>query len=464
MSKSRSLVSFCIRNTAAMALSLAFGGAAIASQADGIVPACDLSGSGTFPCGVIVLHASPKDQSDLSDIATQSGSTVQFAYHRIRAAAATVPNAKVLLLLRRHAGIAVIPDRRVDAIGPVSVDATSGGAAAAAAQVVPAGVAHIGAAPGVLPVNGSGVGVAIVDTGIDFGHEDLAPSNACYDAYGSDCTDQNGHGTHVTGIIAALDNTVDVVGVAPGATPYAVRVLNRFGSGTDSKILAGLDWIIQNADSVTPPIRVVNMSLGRPGTLNDDPAFRSAIQTLTQTLGIAVVVAAGNDPTAEVSSQVPAGYPEVFAVASTTAMYSINKCASNPQFMPADTASSYTTDGMYDPITGIGVTISAPGERLEIVTSSCYLFNNGILSTKLGGGTTRLAGTSMAAPHVAGVVALLLQAAGGPVDPETIRSELRATASRVGLAPFNSPSPDYSFDGEREGVVSACGALGVTCP
>ena len=90
----------------------------------------------------------------------------------------------------------------------------------------------------------------------------------CFTAF-SACQDNNGHGTHVTGTIAARNNAVDVVGVAPNATPYAVKVLDAQGSGTDSTVIAGLDWIILNANSVSPPIRVVNMSLGRQGTLDD---------------------------------------------------------------------------------------------------------------------------------------------------------------------------------------------------
>ena len=72
-----------------------------------------------------------------------------------------------------------------------------------------------------------------------------------------------------------------------------------------------------------------------------------------------------------------------------------------------------------------------------------------------------MSGTSMASPHVAGVVALMLEQAGGVLDPEFVRTRLRSSAERIGVAPLNSPTSSYTFDGEREGVVSARGVLGL---
>jgi subtilisin family serine protease len=315
-----------------------------------------------------------------------------------------------------------------------------------------------------VPWTGDGVGVAVVDTGLDFNHRDLKPlETVCFTAF-SACQDDNGHATHVGGIIAARNNTVDVVGVAPGATLYAVKVLNSSGSGTDSTVIAGLDWIALHAASLTPPIRVVNMSLGREGTLNDNPALREAVRNLYD-LGITVVVSAGNDPDLEVSQQVPATYPEVLAVASTTGVDgSNNGCKSFTAVIRADTASYFTTDGAFDEATGIGVTVSAPGEDKEDVTKSCFAKSVGILSTKLGGGTTRKSGTSMSAPHVAGVAALMWEKALSGTSPGTLlvedaRGKIRASAARRGTAPLDSPTGGYTFDGEREGIVWAPGAL-----
>src|SRR5690606_28801771 len=141
-------------------------------------------------------------------------------------------------------------------------------------------------------------------------------------AVDGDCGDQTpapGHGTHVAGTVAALNNSLNVVGVAPGATVYAVDVFGNSSSTPDDQIMAGLEWISANAELVSPPIKVVNMSLGRGGNADDNPALRTAVQNLTNA-GITVVVSAGNDPLRTVSQTVPASYPEVLAIASTTAL------------------------------------------------------------------------------------------------------------------------------------------------
>ena len=182
----------------------------------------------------------------------------------------------------------------------------------------------------------------------------------------------NGHATHVAGIVAALDNTWDVIGVAPGATLYCVKVLDSTGSGSDSTVMDGLDWVLSNHAGVTPPITVVNMSLGRPGSLDDNPSLRTLVFQLYNA-DVTVVVAAGNDPFSEVSEQVPATYPEVIAVASTTAEGGSNKCKRVNFVVEADTASYLTTDGAFDELTGIGVTVSAPGEKLENINKGCRL-------------------------------------------------------------------------------------------
>lgn len=361
----------------------------------------------------------------------------------------------------------IIPDRRVQAIGrPDRVGGgkkppKDGGAEVVNNQTLPAGVARIGAAPGSLPYDGSGVGVAVLDTGIDLSHSDLRGVVDGYSAYRRKAQDGQGHGTHVAGIIAARDNGIDVVGVAPGAVPYAVKVLDDNGSGSDSAILAGLEWVAANANRVTPEIKVVNMSLGRPGTLNDNVALRSAIQSLTQNLGITVVVAAGNDCGREASQMIPAGYPDVISVASSTASTGTSACA-NLLGISQDTASHFTTDGAL--ASRIGVSISAPGGAREDIGSSCTLRPLGILSLRKGGGTTRMQGTSMAAPTVAGVVALLYEQAidqGVQITPEIVRNKLREGAEGVGILPLNSPTSCYSFDGAREGILSAPGALGL---
>lgn len=321
-------------------------------------------------------------------------------------------------------------------------------------QIIPAGLTRIGAEPGGLDYTGAGVGVAILDTGIDFEHTDLNVSSTCFysAAEASTCDDFDGHGTHVAGIVAALNNDADTVGVAPDATVYSVRVLDDLGSGADSSVIEGLDWVLQNATTVIPNIKVVNMSLGRTGTIDDNPVMHTAIQNLV-TAGITVITSAGNDQYSEVSQNIPAAYPEVIAVASTTAEAgsgpSRGLCAGAA--IPADTASFFTTDG-------VGVLISAPGERLEDVKKNCTVVSEGILSLQNGGGTARKSGTSMSSPYVAGVVALLVEK--NPlITPEAVKAAIAGGADQIGAAPLDSPLGSYSFDGVREGVLNAPGAL-----
>jgi subtilisin len=307
---------------------------------------------------------------------------------------------------------------------------------------MPAGVVRVGAPTS--QSDGSGVGVAVLDTGVDLVHADLTDTDNSFNAFGGgSCQDDDGHGTHVSGIIAARNNSLDVVGVAPNARIYCVKVLDSAGNGSDATVMAGLEWVLGNFDTVVPSIRVVNMSLGRDGSADDNPDLHALIRALAAA-GITVVVAAGNDPSLDASDQVPAAYAEVIAVASTTAQTGTNQCRFLSSAIAADTASFFTTDG-------IGVTVSAPGEDQEDVSKACQIKSVGIVSTRLGGGTTRMSGTSMAAPHVAGIAARYYQAGFTAND---IVQFLRS-GDRVGIAPLNSPSGSYSFDGVREGIAQA---------
>ena len=360
----------------------------------------------------------------------------------------------------------IIPDRYVHALGKPT--GKPGGSGGTTAQVIPAGVKRVGADQVWGSLTGSGIGVAVIDTGIDFNHGDLSVAAPCFTAFAF-CQDDNGHGTHVAGIIAARNNTQDVVGVAPGATLYAVKVLDQSGSGTWSQVMAGVDWVTAHADVIS----VANMSLGGSGSNTDgtgktqcgveigdswnsngisgeviDPLHKAICGSVAA--GVIYIVAAGNDPNQQVTQMVPAAYPQVIAAASATAVDGSNACNRFSGKIYRDTASYFTTDGA-------GVSISAPGEEREDISRGCLIKSLGILSTKLGGGTTRMSGTSMAAPHVAGVATLTLQRYPS-LSPTDVRSRIESSADRMGTAPLDSPTTSYTFDGEREGIAWAPGA------
>ena len=330
-----------------------------------------------------------------------------------------------------------------------------------AGEIVPAGVERVGAAPGMVDYKGAGIGVAVLDTGLDLTNTDLRCASNSFSAYGASAQDDNGHGTHVGGIIAAVGNGSEVVGVAPRATLYAVKVLNTQGRGYDSDIIAGLNWVLNNARICYPPIKVINMSFGRPAS-RFDGALHAAIQAVVNS-GITVVVAAGNDPLRQVKDVAPAGFPEVITVASTTA----RQGASSGTFgtIAADTASFFTTSGAMDQ-TGDGVAISAPGEEEEDVDAD-WITSVGIPSTKPGGGIARMSGTSMAAPHVTGAVALLYEKARiNSVQLSPVDAKLAVMhGDRINDAPLDSRtssgfySAAYAFDGEREGILDVPLAL-----
>jgi len=258
-------------------------------------------------------------------------------------------------------------------------------------QPIPWGVDRISAPHAWGISRGQGVKVAVVDTGIARSHPDLNDNVAgCVNFIQSwkTCEDDNGHGTHVSGIIAAEDNTFGVVGVAPQARLYAYKVLNRRGSGYLSDIIEALDRAIADG------IQVVNMSLG---TTSDVQSFHDAIIKVYNA-GITQVAAAGNSGPAENTVTYPGAYPEVIGVAATDS---------------SDTVPSWSSRGPE-------VDIAAPGVN--------------VYSTYLENSYKTLSGTSMASPHVAGVSALRLFVKPG-TSPDQIRNEIITNADPLPFDP-----------------------------
>lgn len=249
-------------------------------------------------------------------------------------------------------------------------------------QTIPWGIDRIGANKVWDKSRGKNVRMAVVDTGIDLDHPDLAENikggyNALEPARPPD--DDNGHGSHVAGIIAAVDNGFGVIGAAPGVDLYAVKALNDSGEGSLSTIVKALHWCVSNN------MDVVNLSVGSD---KDSGVLRQAVTGVVRR-GVVVVAAAGNDGTSQ-SVDYPAAYPEVVAVGATD---------------QRDRLARY----------------SSQGPELNVVAPGSSVF-----STYMDGGYKRLSGTSMATPHVAGAVALLKQQ--GRYNPSKIMELLQQNA------------------------------------
>jgi len=257
------------------------------------------------------------------------------------------------------------------------------------------------------------VDVAVIDTGVDLDHPDLnvnraGAKNCTLFGLGS-ADDQNGHGSHVAGTVGALDNTAGVVGVAPGARIWPVKVLNAAGSGLNSAVICGIDHVAANADQ----IEVANMSLGgsgeddgRCGAASGD-AMHAAICEATDA-GVTFVVAAGNEST-DAAESTPAAYDEVITVSALADFDgqpgggASSTCRSDQD----DTFADYSNFGP-------DVDLIAPGTCIE--------------STWMNGGYNTVSGTSMASPHVAGGAALHLANHPG-ATPAQVRSALRSSGS-----------------------------------
>ena len=282
--------------------------------------------------------------------------------------------------VREHAArgfSAVIPAPQLDAVrsdprvllverdGPVSLihpirDLARPGGGGSTGQTTPWGITRVGGAG-----DGTGKTAWIIDSGIDLSHPDLNTSRACHVHFaGRDPSDGNGHGTHVAGTVAAKNNSIDVVGVAAGAYVCSVRVLGNSGSGTWEGVVNGVNYVAANGASGD----VANMSLGGSGS---NATLEQAIIDAAKT-GVRFVLAAGNDG-ADANNFTPARV-------NGTNIYTISATASN------DCLTSWSNWG------NPPVDYAAPGAS--------------ILSTRKGGGTTTMSGTSMAAPHVAGILLL----------------------------------------------------------
>jgi len=315
---------------------------------------------------IIVLEDNADVNLTARDLKRQHGLTNHFTYHNtIRGFSASIPEKALSRIgldnrVRYIERDAIINIDKGPPAGKGPGNNDSSDCSSEPTQLTPYGTIRVGG-----PVDGTGLTAWVIDTGIDLDNCDLnvdVDRSANFIRKGKDsANDGHGHGTHVAGTIGALDNGINTVGVAPGATVVAVRVLDNRGSGSTSGVIAGIEYVTANG----APGDVANMSLGG----GYSSALNEAVWNSAQA-GILYSVAAGNDSShAGNYSPASVNHPNVYTVSAVN---------SNDVF------ASFSNYG------NPPVDYAAPGV--------------GILSLNNGSGTTTKNGTSMAAPHVAGLL------------------------------------------------------------
>jgi len=368
------------------------------------------------PQGLYIVVLNSGDPGAVAaEHARDHGAQVGFVYrHALRGYAAAIPEQQ-LAAVRADTRVAYVnEDRSVHASGH-----TAGAA--------PTGV-HRSFAPdnANIHIDGSDdlrvdADIAIIDTGIDIDHPDLNVVGGKNCQTGTSYDDGNGHGTHVAGSAAGLDNGSGVVGMAPGARLWAVRVLNNAGSGSWSSVLCGVDWVTaQNTDTngdgtldTSNDIEVANMSLGGSGSepagegCSTGDALHDGICNSVEA-DVTYAVAAGNE-TDDAANHVPAAYDEVITVSALADFDGIADGLGLPTCRTDgdDTFADFSNFGA-------DVDLIAPGV--------C------ITSTWKGGGYNTISGTSMASPHVAGAAALY-KATNAQATPTEVQLGLQSSAN-----------------------------------
>jgi subtilisin family serine protease len=358
---------------------------------------------------IITLRSDVRAADVANDIARKHGLTLGHVYsYALNGFSATMPSNKLAAVQRDPRILKVVQDRYVSI----------------AAQSMPTGISRMnGDLSSTVSGNGSGsvnVDVAVIDTGIDLDHPDLNVVGGVNCSTGRSYDDGNGHGSHVSGTIAARDNTIGVVGVAPGARLYAVRVLNNQGSGSWASVICGIDWVTARAST----IEVANMSLGgsgSEGSCNDGGMHQAICNSVAA--GVTYVVAAGNNA-ANANGFVPATYNEVITV-SALADFNGEPGGGAAATCRSDVDDTFANFSNY----GSDVDLIAPGV--------C------ILSTWKGGGYNTISGTSMASPHVAGAAALYKAS-----NPGATPAQVKAALQNAGNLNWNN-ADDHDSTKER---------------
>ncbi len=332
---------------------------------------------------VIIGFKNVPGKSDV-DFVNNHGGIVKRIYNIIRAISADVPEEAIDTIAKSPGVEYVENDEKVFAHIPIGTCQET----QVLKQTVPWGINRIGSRlVNAVGNTGKGVKVGILDTGIDYNHEDLKGNyRGGYNFVdnNNDPMDMNGHGTHVAGIIGAEDNDIGIVGVAPQVQIYSVKVLTFDSTGSTSDIVSGLEWSVENG------MQVINMSLGS----EDDSISVSRAIDNTYNAGVLVISAAGNSGNAAGNGDnidYPSRYNSVVSVGA------IDKKDNRARFSS----------------TGPRLELSAPGVD--------------ILSSLNGNKYGSMSGTSMACPHVTGVAALIIANEPG-ITNERVRIRMQSTA------------------------------------
>ncbi|HKO39948.1 MAG TPA: S8 family serine peptidase, partial [Nitrososphaeraceae archaeon] len=330
--------------------------------------------------------------SELKDTGTE---LLYVYYDVVKGLAIKIPNEKVLEQLKNNPLVSYMGnDRKISAFIDTHTEN----------QIIPASVDRVEDGESLNNINPNFVDadIAILDTGIDLDHPDLNVFHERSFIPGTiNADDDHGHGTHLAGVAAAKDNSFGMVGIAPGARLWAIKVLESSGMGEISTLIKGLDYITQHQNEVD----VAVLSLGcecESGALNI--AINNSIKA-----GITIVVAAGNEGK-DAGTFTPANNPEVITVSAIAD--TDGKCGGNGPPTP------YGADDMLASFSNYGnvVDISAPGVD--------------IYSTFKSNSYTKLTGTSMAAPHVAGAAALYIS-----LHPEASPNDVKSYLLTSGTNP-----------------------------
>lgn len=307
-------------------------------------------------------------------LVTELNGEILFTYDKLYAVSAEVPTAAIPILLENDNIINIEEDVMIEQ----------------QAQQIDWGMTTINAPKAwSSSLRGNGVKIAVLDTGVSSHPDLLISGGASFVPYTNSYDDDNGHGTHVAGIIGAVDNEIGVIGVAPESSIYAVKVLDKEGSGYISEIVAGINWAITNK------MDIINLSLATP----EHSILLKAAVDKAYANGILVVAAAGNNGSTEGTTdtvEFPARYPSVIAVSA------LDKNNIRGSFSA----------------TGSTVEIAAPGVS--------------ILSTHIGNDYVSFNGTSMATPFISGILAQLKNAYPTLTNVE-LREKLQQSAIDLGF-------------------------------